>query len=647
MKIVLLIAAGALLFARVAMAATHTWTGAVSSSWSNNGNWSGGTPAGDPAADLVFPSGVSQLVSTDDIPGVTFVNSIQLSGSGYTINEMPGSSIALAGNISVTGASNVIALPIALFSGVDHGVFKPSGSCCANSDLTISGVISGPPSEKLVFSSFGGLASNGVLVVTLTGNNTYFGETSIQAGFLGFATLFVMGNQPNSPVTGSPTAAAPLRGTGTVGPLTPGYVAPGTANATGVLHSVGNGQLAQSSTLKVRLNGITAGSQYDQLDVTGAMQLSGGGLQVQLGYTPAVGDSFTILQASGGITGTFAFSEGQIFSANCLNFQIHYTPTAVVLTRVAGGGPPLTGVTIATDGSRTTCPDGTASTATVTDAGGCENTHQWGFRTVSGGAITPIPNATGPAYTIRGSDFLGEGTFYLVETTTPGPGSGSPITSNELTITVAPAPTAVASGSATVCSGGGTILSGSGAATCGWSPSTGLSDASSCTPLASPSMTTTYSLTVMGVTGCSSVNTAEVTVTVDPTCTGNIGPLSFYTLEPCRLADTREFIGSYGGPSFSANEDREFPLSGQCGIPEGARAVALNVTVTNPTSGGHLTLHPGGTPVPAASTINFRTHQTRANNTTARLSANAVLAVFAGLPSGTVDVILDVVGYFQ
>jgi hypothetical protein len=73
MKIVLLIAAGALLFAGAAMAATHTWTGAVSSAWSNNGNWTGGTPAGDPSADLVFPAS-SQLVSTNDIPGVTFVS---------------------------------------------------------------------------------------------------------------------------------------------------------------------------------------------------------------------------------------------------------------------------------------------------------------------------------------------------------------------------------------------------------------------------------------------------------------------------------------------------------------------------------------------------------------------------------------------
>jgi hypothetical protein len=73
----------------------------------------------------------------------------------------------------------------------------------------------------------------------------------------------------------------------------------------------------------------------------------------------------------------------------------------------------------------------------------------------------------------------------------------------------------------------------------------------------------------------------------------------------------------------------------------------LNVTVTNSTSAGHLTLHPAGMPVPTSSTINFRAHRTRANNAEARVSSEAELAVFCGMPSGFVDFVLDVVGYFQ
>jgi hypothetical protein len=120
-----------------------------------------------------------------------------------------------------------------------------------------------------------------------------------------------------------------------------------------------------------------------------------------------------------------------------------------------------------------------------------------------------------------------------------------------------------------------------------------------------------------------------------------------YTLPPCRIADTRDPAGTYGGPHLSANTERVFPLVGQCGIPAGARAVALNVTVTNSTGAGHLTFHPAGTPLPTSSTINVRANRTRANNAAQRLSVGGDLAVFCGMPSGFVDFVLDVVGYFQ
>jgi uncharacterized repeat protein (TIGR01451 family) len=78
-------------------------------------------------------------------------------------------------------------------------------------------------------------------------------------------------------------------------------------------------------------------------------------------------------------------------------------------------------------------------------------------------------------------------------------------------------PTAVASGTAAICPGGATPLSGSGGTSCAWSPATGLSDAASCSPTASPAATTTYNLTVTDANGCVSTNPAPVTVTVNPT----------------------------------------------------------------------------------------------------------------------------------
>ena len=121
----------------------------------------------------------------------------------------------------------------------------------------------------------------------------------------------------------------------------------------------------------------------------------------------------------------------------------------------------------------------------------------------------------------------------------------------------------------------------------------------------------------------------------------------FYTLTPCRAVDTRNATGPYGGPAFSGNSDRTFALTNRCGIPSTAKAVSLNVTVTQSTAAGVLRLYPGGTTVPLASAINYRAGQTRANNQYASLGSTGGLAVRCDQTSGNVQVIIDVNGYFQ
>lgn len=89
------------------------------------------------------------------------------------------------------------------------------------------------------------------------------------------------------------------------------------------------------------------------------------------------------------------------------------------------------------------------------------------------------------------------------------------VDSAPMTVAVKSRPSAVASGSAEICVGSSTPLSGSGGTSCSWSPWSGLSSSSSCSPMASPTSTTTYSLAVW-TDGCPSANTAQVTVTVHP-----------------------------------------------------------------------------------------------------------------------------------
>lgn len=123
-------------------------------------------------------------------------------------------------------------------------------------------------------------------------------------------------------------------------------------------------------------------------------------------------------------------------------------------------------------------------------------------------------------------------------------------------------------------------------------------------------------------------------------------PLRFFTLTPCRIADTRNANGPLGGPMLSAGGERVFPtFSSSCGIPATARALSVNVTVVGPTATGDLRLYPGATPLPSTSVINFKAGDVRANNATVS-TGEGDLAVHLD-SAGTVHFVLDVNGYFE
>ena len=74
-------------------------------------------------------------------------------------------------------------------------------------------------------------------------------------------------------------------------------------------------------------------------------------------------------------------------------------------------------------------------------------------------------------------------------------------------------PTILATANTTICAGDNVNLSSSGGISCVWTPSAGLSS-TDCSVVASPTVTTTYSLTVTGANGCS--NNSSVTIAVNP-----------------------------------------------------------------------------------------------------------------------------------
>jgi hypothetical protein len=124
-------------------------------------------------------------------------------------------------------------------------------------------------------------------------------------------------------------------------------------------------------------------------------------------------------------------------------------------------------------------------------------------------------------------------------------------------------------------------------------------------------------------------------------------PTDFFTLPPCRVIDTRAAAGPLGGPALAAGADRVFLVFSACGIPATAKAISVNLAVTGATAGGNVRLHPGGSPIPTISSLNYSAGQTRSNNAIVSLNSAGEMAVFVSQPSGTVDFILDVNGYFE
>ena len=119
---------------------------------------------------------------------------------------------------------------------------------------------------------------------------------------------------------------------------------------------------------------------------------------------------------------------------------------------------------------------------------------------------------------------------------------------------------------------------------------------------------------------------------------------AFYTLPPCRLLDTR----GADGPALAAGVTRSFTAAGRCGVPATARAVSVNVTVVNASTGGDLRLFAADLPLPIANALSFGAGQTRSNNAILGLSAGGAFLALSDQPApATVDLIVDVNGYFQ
>lgn len=188
------------------------------------------------------------------------------------------------------------------------------------------------------------LIKSGTGTMRLDSANFYSGRTIVQAG-----ALDVRASLDSSVVRVQGTGA--LIGTGTVGGienLVGGTVSPGTSP--GLLGS-GNVTMSAGSMFKVDIFGTTAGTGYDQLNVTGTVSLSGVALSLNVSNSTPIGTQFIIIKNDGNdaVVGTFdSMAQGSSFIApGGQRFAISYNGgdgNDVVLTR-ANTAPSLAQIT--------------------------------------------------------------------------------------------------------------------------------------------------------------------------------------------------------------------------------------------------------------------------------------------------------------
>ncbi len=118
----------------------------------------------------------------------------------------------------------------------------------------------------------------------------------------------------------------------------------------------------------------------------------------------------------------------------------------------------------------------------------------------------------------------------------------------------------------------------------------------------------------------------------------------FTSLSPARILDTRAGQGAAAG-AVGQGAAIDLQVAGEGGVDADADAVVLNVTVTEPTGEGYVTVWPSGTAMPTASNLNFVPGQTVPNLVVAKLGDGGRVALYNS--AGSTHLIADVLGCFR
>ena len=139
-------------------------------------------------------------------------------------------------------------------------------------------------------------------------------------------------------------------------------------------------------------------------------------------------------------------------------------------------------------------------------------------------------------------------------------------------------------------------------------------------------------------------NTTDLVLDINGYFTTATTALEFFPVTPCRLVDTRNANGTFGGPFITGNTSRTFPLpTGSCNLPATAQAYSLNLAVVPQVPLGFLTAWPTGQTQPGTANLSSTTGTVTASAAIVPAGTSGSINVFA---SNNTDLIIDVNGYF-
>jgi fibronectin-binding autotransporter adhesin len=278
--------------------ASYVWTGGTSGNWSVGNNWAGGVAPsnGETGAMLSFGIVSGSVAMIDDIPNLS-VDAIAFSASGYSLTG--GTAAAI---LSLSGAA-----PSAISDSA-------GGNSIASANLSISltgnaqiSVATGTDVINAPISGGFGITKAGTGTLTLGGNSSFSGGTTISAGLVkidgaGTATTSPLGTFGT--VVGS-NAALDLAGTNLA------FAEPLTLSGTGIS---GGGALTNSSGTAATYTGLltlatdsSIVSNAGNLILSNAGTIGGSGFNLTLDGTAAGSSLASIIgTGAGGVTKTGA-----------------------------------------------------------------------------------------------------------------------------------------------------------------------------------------------------------------------------------------------------------------------------------------------------------------------------------------------------